>query len=177
MGIQFECKMTLMNNVPTSNTRNMHHQQISNSLKSLDDTRTRNTNHTAPQHKRDSHILPSLIVSSSSLSQKKRTNAVHFFEPLVSEVRCIPRTEGKNKGKLFYTKEEYSIFREEYIQYKEDQQGKLTTWLYLAYTYAADLLAALDEADKETGSANNPDKCSDASSQDFISRNDLVQVV
>lgn len=110
------------------------------------------------------------------LSQKKRTNAVHFFEPLVSEVRCIPRTEGKNKGKLFYTKEEYSIFREEYIQHKEDQQGKLTTWLYLAYTYAADLLAALDEADKETGSANNPDKCSDASSQDFISRNDLAQV-
>ena len=78
----------------------------------------------------------SSIYPSRLQSQEKRINTVHFYTPLVSDIRCIPRTEDKQKHKLFYTQEDYSIFREEYIQYKEDQQGKLTTWLYLAYTYA-----------------------------------------
>merc|ERR1712107_299029 len=91
----------------------------------------------------------------SSRPLKKKRKSVHFSKSLVSEVRFRPRTEFERREELFYTREEYSMFREEYMQELEDQRGKLTSWIYFAFSAAAEFLASLEVEEKPVTSSSN----------------------
>ena len=81
-------------------------------------------------------------------AESNRKNlSVRFPEKVVSEVRLRPKTKLKNKHKLFYTPQEYFMFRREFRAFKQQQnreEDKSSSPLLLALSFASRFISGVE---------------------------------
>lgn len=88
--------------------------------------------------------------------RKKMNRSVTFANPIVTEVHYRPRTKQKSKHKLYFTTQEYLMFRREYNAYKEElrrQEEMASSPLYIALSFASNFISGLDVRQREYSSS------------------------
>lgn len=123
------------------------------------------------------------IVQSSPIGilfpEKKKNRSITFADPIVTEVRLRPRTKQKNKHKLFFTPQEYFMFRKEYRAYKEElrrEKSKSSSPLYLALSYASSFISGLEVRQRASSSSSDVITTS-AVEQSDVTTSDLYDVL
>jgi len=111
----------------------------------------------------------------SIMSKTKNKNlSVKFSDTLVTEVRLRPKTKQKNKHKLFFTPQEYFMFRKEYRIFRAQQrreEAKKSSPLMLAVAFASNFISGLEVRTKQSSSSLDEIVESD---KPFASSSDLI---
>lgn len=111
--------------------------------------------------------------------KKKMNRSVTFANPIVTEVHYRPQTKQKSKQKLYFSPQEYLMFRDEYKAYKmklRRQEVKSSSLLYMAVSFASNFVSGLDASQREYPSSAK-DIVTDATKRSDVSTGDLYDVL
>jgi len=109
----------------------------------------------------------------------KMNRSVTFADPIVTEVHYRPRTKKKSRHKLYFTTQEYLMFRREYNAYKEElrlQEEISSSPLYMALSFASNFISGLDIREREYSSSAE-DVATVAVEKSSVSTHDLYDVL
>lgn len=107
-----------------------------------------------------------LKLASKNGGERSNVNAYHvrFMSPIVTEIRTRPRTSRRNKSKLFYTPQEYLMFRKDYRAFMEGERSckysSPISTLFSAISFASNYISGLEIISK--GESQAEDNISEA---------------
>jgi len=120
-------------------------------------------------------------ILSGILSPVKDKNlSVTFAQPSVTEVRTRPRTREKDKHKLFFTRQEYLLFRKAYRVFKEEQmriETQSSSPLFHLLSFASNFISGLEVRQKKSSSLSGNEVVSAAAQKSTISTSDLYDIL